>query len=210
MTINLIRSAVTTGAALLLLSTSSYAAERNTEVPASDKHFMNEAAQAGLAEVKLGKIAVDRASDAKVKQFAQMMVDDHSGANEKLMKIAANKNVSLPAECNAQQQATAKKLEKLSGAEFDRMYVDEMVKDHKKAIALFEKEAASSDPELMAFAKDTLPTLRKHLQEAEALPVHAAAPKLSQKNDAGNRTHTGKPKGMTEAEKTEHDLKQEH
>jgi putative membrane protein len=145
------------------------AAQGGKAVPAPDRGFAEKAAAGGAAEVEGGKVAEQRAANDKVKQFGARMVQDHSKANDELKQIAAAKNLQLPAAPDAHSRDMMAKMQKLSGAEFDRAYMDHMVKDHKKDVAAFEKEAGSGkDPEIKAFAAKTLPTLREHLKLAEA------------------------------------------
>jgi putative membrane protein len=98
-----------------------------------DSAFMMKAGGDGLAEVELGKLAVEHASSAGVKAFAQMMVDDHSKANGELSGLAGQKGVTLPAEPPPPAKAAKAHLASLSGAAFDKAYTDHMVKDHEKA-----------------------------------------------------------------------------
>ena len=134
----------------------------------SSSTFATKAAEGGLAEVKLGNLAKDHASSQEVKNFGQKMVDDHSKANEELKGIAAAKNINLPDSMSSADQATYDKLAKLNGTQFDKAYMADMVKDHRKDVNEFKHEAATgTDAELKAFAQKTLPTLQNHLQLAE-------------------------------------------
>ena len=145
------------------------AAQTGAAVPAPDRAFAEKAAAGGAAEVEGGRVAEQRASSDKVKQFGARMVQDHSKANDELKQIAAGKGLQLPAAPDAHHQQEMAKLQKLSGAEFDRAYMDHMVKDHKKDVAEFRKQADSGkDPQIKAFAAKTLPTLQEHLKMAEA------------------------------------------
>jgi putative membrane protein len=138
-------------------------------VPAPDRAFAEKAAAGGAAEVEAGKVAEQRASHDKVKQFGARMVQDHGKANGELKQIAAGKGLQLPGTPDADHQQQMARLQKLTGAEFDRAYMDHMVKDHRKDIAEFRKQASSGkDPEIKAFAAKTLPTLEEHLKMAEA------------------------------------------
>ena len=141
-----------------------------SSVDTSDKKFTLEAASGGLTEVALGKLAIQKAVSAKVKDFGQMMVTDHSAANDKLMALAKSKNISLPATPNADDQKTIDELSTKSGADFDKAYVDDMVTDHKKDISKFEDASKNcKDADLKAFATNTLPTLQKHLNAINAI-----------------------------------------
>jgi putative membrane protein len=138
-------------------------------VAAADKGFASKAAVAGMAEVELGKLAQQKGSSDQVKQFGARMVDDHSKANDELKQIAASKGLTLPADLDAKHKSTLAKLEKLSGAQFDRAYMDDMVAGHKEVAAEFKKESASGkDSDLKAFAGKTLPTIEDHLKMAQS------------------------------------------
>ena len=129
---------------------------------------MTKAAQGGMAEVELGKLAQSHASNDAVKNFGKRMVDDHSKANDQLKSIAAKENVTLPTTLDAKDQATMDRLAKLNGAQFDRAYINDMVRDHRTDIAEFQREADhGSDPAVKQFASSTLPTLQEHLRLAE-------------------------------------------
>jgi putative membrane protein len=130
---------------------------------------MKDAAQGGTAEVELGKLAAQKAKDPEVKKFGQMMVDDHSKANKEMQDLAKKKNVTLPTDLG-KHQSTLDKLKGLSGADFDKEYVEEMVDDHETDVSEFEKQStSSSDPEVKAFAAKTLPVLKKHLDAIKAI-----------------------------------------
>ena len=127
--------------------------------------FWTNAAQGGMAEVELGKLASTKAQNPEVKSFAQKMVTDHTKANDELKALAGEKNVMPPTGLDPVHQSTMSKLQNLSGAEFDREYVNAMVKDHEATVQLFEKQADdNSDPDAKAFATKNLPTLRMHLE----------------------------------------------
>jgi putative membrane protein len=139
------------------------------QVPMADQHFMMKAAQGGMAEVELGNLALQNASSQAVKDFGQKMVDDHSKANNELKDLAGRKNVTLPGAIDAKDQATKDRLSQLHAAAFDRAYMRDMVMDHKKDIADFQKEANSGmDPDVKNWASTTLPTLQQHLQMAQS------------------------------------------
>ncbi len=153
---------------------------------ASDTKFVKEAAAGGMAEVELGQLANEKASSDDVKQFGQRMVDDHSKANEKLKQLAASKGVDLPQAVSAKDKATKARLSKLSGDQFDKAYMADMVQDHKKDVAEFQKESRSAkDPDVKVFASDTLPTLQDHLKHAESISpkqtANAMQPNASQR-----------------------------
>lgn len=136
----------------------------------TDTHFVKKAAEGGMAEVEFGKLAEQKASNDQVKKFGERMVTDHSKANDELKDVAQKENIQLPDKLDAKDQATKDRLEKLSGEQFDRAYMSDMVKDHKADVAEFARESQDSkDPAVKNFARQTLPTLRQHLKEAEKL-----------------------------------------
>jgi len=118
----------------------------------------------------MGQLAVRRATSADVKQFGQRMVTDHTQANQELMKMAMKEGLSVPRELDQMHRDAIDKLSQLQGAEFDRAYMNHMLKDHEEGVALFEKEMRNGkDAGLKAFAEKTLPTLKQHLQMARTI-----------------------------------------
>lgn len=160
---------------LILLGTAWTASPFAAAAPAGadesmDARFAVEAAYGGMAEVRLGQLAQKNSGSQAVKDFAQKMVSDHSKANEELKGIASREKIALPADLSKADLGTYKKLSKLKGAEFDKAYASLMVKDHEKDVAEFERQATRGEnPSLKEFARDTLPTLHEHLQQAGAL-----------------------------------------
>jgi putative membrane protein len=136
----------------------------------ADTHFAIEAAQGGMAEVKLGKLAADKAGSPDVKAFGQQMVDDHTKANDQLKSIAQAEGITLPGDVNQKQQAMYDRLSKLSGADFDRQYVKSMVMDHQEDVKDFHKEAnTGKDPQIKSFAAQTLPVIQGHLDKIKSI-----------------------------------------
>lgn len=130
--------------------------------------FMVKAASGGLMEVELGKMAQQKASNPDVKAFGTQMVQDHGKANEELKTLAAAKNITIPPTPGEDHQKHIDELGKLTGAEFDKQYMDMMVKDHQEDIELFENTTnEETDAEVKAFAQKTLPTLKMHLEMAQ-------------------------------------------
>jgi len=142
----------------------------NNPAAVSTDEFAAKAVTGGIMEVTLGKLAQQKAISAEVRKLGETIATDHTAANQTLTQIAAAKGIALPTDMTPEQHEHHKKLEGLNGAEFDREYVRMMVDDHNQDIADFGAKA-SSEPkdELSAFAEQTLPTLRKHLQMAQAL-----------------------------------------
>lgn len=139
-----------------------------------DESFFKNAAEAGISEVQAGKLAEAKGTSTAVKDFAAMMVKDHSAANAKLKKIAMSKGVELPTEPSMMQKAKAKKTDMKSGDSFDKDYIQGQIKAHQDTIDLLQKEIESGkDPEARAFASDTLPTVKMHLQKIEQIAAAA-------------------------------------
>lgn len=135
----------------------------------SPDDFMKTAAQGGMAEVEMGKIAAQKATDPEVKKFGQQMVTDHSKANAELKALAGKKNVTLPTDLGP-HQSTVDELKGLSGADFDKAYVDAMVDDHETDVSAFQSQAdKSADADVKAFAAKTLPVLKKHLETIQTI-----------------------------------------
>jgi putative membrane protein len=131
----------------------------------ADQSFIEKAAKDGMAEVEISRVAAERTSNPKVREFAQMMVSDHESANEALGTIAALHSINLPA-----KGSEAISWSKKDAKDFDHDYVEKMVSDHENAVKLFQKEANDgSDTETTAFARKLLPKLQHHLQEANDL-----------------------------------------
>jgi putative membrane protein len=152
------------------MSASGQATGQGMALGSADRKFVMEAAMGGMAEVELGRLAAERGSSDAVKQFGQRMVDDHSRANSELMQWAGGKGITLPTALDAKHQALMTRMSALSGAAFDRAYAKEMVKDHNKDVALFQREASrGADADLKAFAQKNLPTLQEHLSMARTL-----------------------------------------
>jgi putative membrane protein len=133
-----------------------------------DLGFTIKAASAGKMEVELGRMATKKGHSAAVRSFGRRMVTDHTRAGNKLKAIVRRKGITLPQALDAEAKAKIAQLAQLSGAAFDRAYMDMMVSDHEAAVSLFETEATGgSDAELKTFAAATLPVLKTHLSMAE-------------------------------------------
>ena len=140
----------------------------NTGTP--DTSFTNKAAVGGMAEVEFGKLALEKGSHAKVKEFASMMVKDHSMANEELKAIATAKSIMLPTALDAMHQAKYEELKSKSGADFDKAYTAAMVEGHQKTLALMEDGSKNlQDTDLKGFAAKTAPVVKHHLEMISAI-----------------------------------------
>lgn len=132
--------------------------------------FLEVAAQDNIAEVEMAEMAQERAASDDVKYYAKQIQQSHELAQERLEAIAEKKNVELPDEPGKMHKQEAQQLSQFEGEQFDRQYVQTMVQGHKKAIEKFEQQAQSAqDPEVKQYAKQTLPTLRAHLEMGQQL-----------------------------------------
>ena len=157
-------------------------AETKNTLSSDDKKFIEKASQGGMAEVQMGKLAQQKAQSAQVKQFGERMAKDHASANDKLTQIASQKGVAPASDMDSSAKREYDKLQKLSGAEFDREYMKTMVSDHEKDVKEFQSEAKSAkDPEVKNFAQSTLPTLEEHLKMAKQAEAAAKGEKTASK-----------------------------
>jgi putative membrane protein len=147
------------------------AADRSTNpavLSSTDRDFAVKAAQGGMAEVELGNLAQQSGFSVQIKNFGKKLVDDHTRTNNELKDIAAKQGIALPADVGAKQRQTIDKLSKLSGAQFDREFWSESVKDHREDISEFRKEVEKGENQaLKDFASRSIPTLEDHLRMAE-------------------------------------------
>ncbi|MDP9047482.1 MAG: DUF4142 domain-containing protein [Bacteroidota bacterium] len=145
-------------------TTTNVAATGGIAVDKDDAKFATTAANGGMAEVALGKLALQKTSNAQIKDFANMMVTDHGKANDELKAVAKAKNITLPDSVDSDHQKKMADLSKKTGKDFDKAYVDAMIDGHKKTLDLMNDEAKNGkDADLKAFAAKTAPTVKMHL-----------------------------------------------
>lgn len=160
----------------------------------ADRLFARLAATGGKAEVELGRLAQQKATDTAVKEFARMMIQDHSKANDRLAELAKAADIPLPATPDPDHQAVREKLEKLSGATFDTTYMLAQIEDHQKTVQLLQWEIGSGqDGPMQNFAAETLPVVLGHLRHAQFVAARLTGqtppeilPRMSNMN-AGSR-----------------------
>jgi len=152
-------------AAVLALGASAAQAQN---VDKASQTFIKDAIEANYAEIDAGKLAQDKSASQDIKSFADMMVKDHTDANDKAIAVAKEIGVTPPTGSSVMEKAEYLKLKVLSGNTFDRSFRSSMIKDHQAVIKEFQKEALRNDA-AGQFAKATLPTLQKHLEMAQSL-----------------------------------------
>jgi putative membrane protein len=136
----------------------------------ADAHFAKAAAQGGLAEIQLGKLAADRGSNTAVKAFGERMVAQHGAAADQLKAAAQQGNVALPTTASLKDQQMYDRLARLHGSDFDRAYADDMVQDHEKDLNEFQNEADNGkNSSMRAFAAQTVPMIQQHLNQAREM-----------------------------------------
>ena len=139
-----------------------------SKVDGDEAAFMKTAALGGMMEVDLGQIA-QKSTNAEVKAFAEEMVKDHSKANAELKTLAANAKIILPTTFPAEDKAHMDMMKTMTGTAFDHHYIDMMVTDHDKTIALFKSAALSQTKEVSDFAEKMLPVITGHYEKAKAI-----------------------------------------
>ncbi|KAA3452138.1 DUF4142 domain-containing protein [Mesorhizobium sp. SARCC-RB16n] len=135
----------------------------------SDREFLTDAIKGDNSEVLLGKIAETKSSTKAAKSFGRMLVKDHSKAKRQAAAVALKMGVEVPSDVSDEAAQEQKKLESLSGSAFDKEFANYMVSDHQKDISEFEDQAKTGKGVVSKLAKETLPTLRKHLKAARSL-----------------------------------------
>ena len=183
----------------------------------SDKDFVNDQLSGGMAEIQLAQLAKDHASSADVKQFAQMMIDDHTKAGDQLKQVASTNAIPQQPQIDGKHQNLMDKLSKMNGSDFDKAYMDAMVDDHKKDVsdvrsrvdedrsvsdklegknpesAAAVKPKSSDDRVTIAinqWAADTLPTLEHHLDRAKEVSDELSHSRPSARATSGSDTYS--------------------
>ena len=141
-----------------------------SQMSALDQAFVMDAAHGGMAEVRLGQLALQKSNNPEVKRFAQQMIQEHSRANEELMRIVSQKGMTPPMNAG-KYEAAMTRLMQLSGTEFDRAYMSEAgVNSHLESAAVYQRQVGLGlDPDLKAFAARILPRVQGHLEMASQM-----------------------------------------
>jgi putative membrane protein len=158
-------------AAIALLGTNAYAqapaAARVPSVPLEDEFFVMKAYAEGIAEVAKSRLAMERATEPAVRQFAEKMVRDHTECDNKIVELCRRKGIALPAAIDAVHTAAINRLAMMSGSDFDKTYIKAQACAHKAALFFFEHEACKGeDQEIKDFAAKEIPTLQEHAKQA--------------------------------------------
>lgn len=141
-------------------------------ISAPDAEFAVEAANGGMAEVELGRLAQEKATSKAVKDFGKMMIDDHSKANSELKELAKSKRIILPDSVGKEEAELESTLASKPANEFDKAYINAMVDDHRKDIATFENARRKVKyPEMKALIDKALPMLKMHLATIEKIKM---------------------------------------
>lgn len=141
----------------------------------SPEDFLKNAAQGGMMEVALAKVAASKAQNPEVKKLAGMIAADHEKLNAEVKALAGKKNVTLPTAADS-DQSDIEELQKQKGTALDNAFIEAMIDDHENDIAAFQRQADNStDPDVKAFAVKTLPTLKMHLDKVKLLRTKIAS-----------------------------------
>jgi putative membrane protein len=146
------------------------AAHKGAMKPMSDQDFVDFAAQTDMTEANLGQLAQDKAAAQPIKDYAQMLTTDHTNDYNALTAAAGKANLTVPKGLDAAHDKMIAPMEKLKGAAFDRQFLKAMVTGHEHAIAVYKAESNDAqNADIKAYATQALPTLEKHLHDAETL-----------------------------------------
>jgi len=172
------------------------AAADEDQRPLTDQQFVTQASATGLAAVNLARLALEQSSSAEVKKFAQHILDDHTKGNTALNAVADKHRLQPAPSMDAQHQMLMQRLSQLRGEAFDKAFMEAMVKDHKDAVSLFEREAKDGqDKDLKEFASKAVSTLKDHLDMAHKASGH-------EKEETGTTKERSKEPTDTDKEKT--------
>ena len=158
-----------------------------SSLPGDDARFLQKAAAHNHAEIELGRLAHKKAMREEVREFADRMVANHTKSNEEATTLASGTGIQLPTGPDDKHAKEMRKLEKLSGGDFDRAYMKSMLKDHHEDVESFKREAKTNKPnEVTEFASRTVPILIEHLRMAQATYDIAAGPKRADERETGS------------------------
>jgi putative membrane protein len=136
-----------------------------------DRIYVEEIAQAGMLEVELAKLALEKSDNENIKKYAEQMIQDHQALNQELMQLAEKKGITLPSNLSPKHQALKTQVSKLSGTQFDQAYINEAgINAHIESLILHTRQIQlGEDQDLQAYAIKSIPIVETHLQLAEML-----------------------------------------
>ncbi|OKH44730.1 hypothetical protein NIES2101_27665 [Calothrix sp. HK-06] len=181
--------------------TSGTASARSNQLNAIDRQYVQDAGQASLAGISLGKLALQRSTNASVKQFAQAEIDEQVDVRNNLSRIAPKLGVTLPTTPNAKNQAISARMTRLTGANFDKAFLQEAgINAHLENAAIYQREAAfGQNQDLMGVANKGLPIITRHFNTASSLTNYRVAEVIQQINTPGASGATTTPQNNTTA-----------
>lgn len=163
---------------------------------AADDGFVKKASAGGAAEVKLGELAQQRAQSPQVKEFAQHLASEHQQANTELQRLAQTKGMKVETGVSGKHKQAISRLKKVSGQEFDKKFMETVVKEHKDDIKDFKKQAQKGkDADIKNWAQKTLPALEKHLQMAQQMQQQVAQAGKGASGSGGNSADKSEKSG---------------
>ena len=146
------------------------AARETSALTDADRHFLDRADRDNLEEQELGRVVLEKTKNSDVRDYAQMLVDDHTKALKDIVDLMKDKRIAQPKGLPEAEHAAWNKLKGMSGAEFDREFINMMVRDHQDAVKEFQHESnMAQDYDVKMYANHVLPALQKHLQKAQEL-----------------------------------------
>jgi putative membrane protein len=144
---------------------------QETMVDKSSLDFINTALDGGRTEVKLSTAAQHISQNPRIVDFAKMMINDHTNAINELKKLRKKELINPDDALSPENRKLIDSISKLSGSDFDKAYMRQMVIDHEKAVSIFKDETQEREASVQDFAKKTLPTIQMHLDSAKAIDV---------------------------------------
>jgi len=148
--------------------------QSNKQLTANERSFLKMAAMDNMTEIQMGKLAQTKSQDNKIQQYGQTLINDHQNAQDELKTLAQQYNVALPTQLDQTHQQEVNRMGNLSGAGFDRAFVQRAVTDHQKAVQQFQKMSQNAtNSDVRQFASNTASVLEKHLDEAQNLEENA-------------------------------------
>jgi len=178
---------LTTGVLSALLSMTLFGCQRSGEnvqaardnktvLSDSDKNFLMKAEKDNIAEQEIGRFAAAKTQNKDVKDYGEMLVEDHTKALNDLVDLMNKKGMAQPNGLPKVEHDAMSKLNGLSGPDFDREFLNLMVEDHQKAVSEFRQEKdMAQDKDVKSYADHVLPVLEKHMQKAQELQRNLAS-----------------------------------